>query len=267
MLISNVWKCSRNLPNVVRHNQYLFDNTKLTSDNVVNTMKERSGKWNRYELYEEQQVYLTHGIISALQTVKPSITSLLPSSISLSTVGTKYNKDNTIDGKLYDDTVDMICTINDNMMFTNATTSADIGQLAQKYKLISYEWYLCLAHNGSPFGYGDFNYNKYSLPKNVQDAKKVLEKHGYRIDYDPNGIGMKLSFRGFHDNPYVDKNGNIHYCANLNIDKYDRRNSVPLLYKLGQYATLKILMSNKNKADDQMYNNANIVTGMLLALS
>jgi hypothetical protein len=246
MLISNCWKHTRNLANVIRHNQYRFDNVKstsinvkLTPNNVLTTLKEHTGRWNLYSTYKQQQINLTQGIIS-------SITKLDP------TLNDKSNSDGkTIQGRLYNKTVDILCTVNDDIEFTHGATIADIGKLAVKYKLISYEWYLHLAQNGQPFGYGSFNYNKNNLPKSIQDAKAVLERRDYFIDYDPNGIGMKQSFRGFYDNPYLNKDGTLDYHAELNIDKYDSRNSVPILFKFGEYVTVKILNCDKEKDDSE----------------
>jgi hypothetical protein len=247
MLVANCWKHVRNLPNVIRHTQYMFDNVTLTSDNVLSVLKQQTGPWCRYETYEQQQLNLTNGIMSTLLS----------------------NQADIKEEKLFDATLDVLCDINDDIEFTNATTRADISKLVVKHKLRSYEWYLCLAKNGQPFGYGILNYRHDKLPETFEQTKTVLEEHGYFIDYDPNGIGMKQSFKGFYDNPYKGQDGTLQYDADLNIDKYDKRNSPALLYKFGQYVTSKIIdgkdEQKKKRKKEQDDNNASVVAMATIA--
>jgi hypothetical protein len=200
MLMSELWKHSRNLPNVVRHVEYMFDklilapNVVLTKDNVLCVLGQQSKLWDRYGIYERQQISLTRGCELALTTIIPDLKSNDAQKLKQTRV------------------LDMICEINSNIGFTHAITRVEIGKLALKYKFMPHEWYVYL----------------------VKDT----------IHTDP--ITAKQNFYDmFHNKP-----NNIHNMCDLNIEECNNHNNyncnnLSTLYKLGEYATSKILQAEK----------------------
>jgi hypothetical protein len=129
--------------------------------------------------------------------------------------------------------VSVIDDINQCLKFKNLFLTVNISELVKKYHITSYEWFYYLIKRGSPFAMGVLSYDEDKMPKSVEQAKQILELYYYGIDYYY-GVPIKQSFTGYID----DING---VGAVLDLQSYDERNKVSLMYQLGKFVASKIV--------------------------
>lgn len=128
------------------------------------------------------------------------------------------------ENKLSNLTVDTLCKINSDMQWSANCEQADITSLVNKYKLDASEWFICLTTKNNNTDLSKLITNKCLLLQ----ASDILHKHDYHMLH-----------QNFKSNT-------------LNMFDYNKHYSPSLLYKFGQYVTIKII---KKKHDDDYYDD------------